>query len=132
VSKYEIIDSESAEYFDILIEAGFAKPLVPAQTVQLLQTITDVFTDKIAQQLCQQISLLRVTETDLTLQVRYATAESPEWKPDVSSRAKTQFLFYVLAKIDRLCPIGDAPFPDGWREWLDFPKHIERFGYENG
>jgi hypothetical protein len=132
VSKYELIDSKSEEYFDTFIQTGFANPLDVSQIIEIIELIAEVTTTDMAKQICEGISFLQITETEITIQLRYTTMESPKFKPNVSSRAKAQFMFYLLAKIDFLCPLREVPLPEGWREWLNFPEHIAEYGYENG
>lgn len=132
MSKYELIDSKSEEYFDTFIQTGFENPLNVLQIVETIELIAEVITTDMAKQICEGISFLQITETEITIQLRYATMKSPKFKPNVSSRAKVQFMFYLLAKIDFLYALGDVPLPDGWREWLNFPEHIAEYGYENG
>ena len=131
MSKYELIDLKSEEYFDAFIQAGFAKILDVSQTVRIIELIAEVMTTDMANQICEGISFLQVTETEITIQLRFTTTESPKSKPNVSSRAKVQFVFYLLAKIDFSYPLSDVPFPDGWRGWINFPEQIAEFGYDH-
>lgn len=69
-SKYELRNSESEEYFDAFIEAGFAKSLDADQMVQVLRMLTEILTSDMANQLCEGISFLQVNEKSLTIQLR--------------------------------------------------------------
>ena len=129
--KYEFIDLTSDEYFDIFIEVDFAQSLDTAQVVQVLKLLTDILTSDMANQLCEGISLLQLNEMNFAIQLRFTAEGSPRFKANISSRAKAQFTFYLLAKIDSLFPLGDVHLPDGWRGWLNFPEHIAEYGYEH-
>jgi len=129
MSKYELLDSESEEYFDAYIEADFVESLDVAQIIQVIQLIVNIFSDEMAKQLCEGISFLQVTKEKIILQIRYATAKSLRYKPKVSSRTNAQLIFYVFAKIDSLCALRDVPLPDGWRGWLNLPENVAKYSY---
>ncbi len=130
MSKFETIELESGESFDLQIETGFTNPLNVGQITHLIQTIADILATHFAHDLCEGISFLQVTETHLTIRLRYATVESKSAQRLIPSRPKLQFFFFLLAKIDNLYPLSDVPLPEGWQGWLDFPEHIAEFGYE--
>jgi hypothetical protein len=130
VSKFEFIESGSEEYFDIHVEVGFTKTLNSVQMVKVLQLILEVFNSEVASKLFEGISFLQLTETSLSIKFRYSTVKDISFNisdaGEDTSRQKSQFIFYLFAKIDSQYSLSDVPFPPNFGAFITLPDEYLR------
>ncbi|NJN98007.1 MAG: hypothetical protein HC875_29975 [Anaerolineales bacterium] len=126
MSKLEFIDSETGDYFDVLVQVGFEKPLEAIDIVQVLQVFLETTTGLIAANLFEGLAYLNIDTTSLTIRFRYS-GTSPSSNPypgEELPRLKMQFIFYLFAKIDLQYKLADIPFPSDFREFISLPDYL--------
>lgn len=123
----DFIDPTSDEYFDVLVEVEFAKPLAVGEIVTLAQTIGEILTGRLAQVLFEYLSRLELDERGIKMQFRFY--HNHQLHPDLvkvgdPSMLRMQFIFFVFASIDAIYPLGDVPFPPDFREFIKLSEYV--------
>lgn len=125
MSKFEFINLESEEYFDVHVEVGFKNILDSIQTVNVLQLVLDVFNSEVASKLFEGISFLQLAETSLSVKFRYSTVKNSSFNSSDAgedfSRQRAQFIFYLFAKIGSQYSLSDVPFPPDFQAFITLP-----------
>lgn len=128
MARFDIIDKNEEDYFDILVEAGFEQLLSPSDITQLLQICTDIATDKKTSSLFEGFTELKVAQTEIRVLFR-VSKKTEDWQLsgeeiESLSRQKMQFIFYFFARIDQHYKLEDVPFPANFRAYLSLPEYL--------
>lgn len=129
MTRFETIDADDPDYFDAVVEVGFAQQLSATQVAQLLQHVAAILTGGAATRIFEGFSHFQLTETRLHVHFRFARGSRlPHLSSAASenlSRLRVKFIFYFFAVIDTAFPLADAPFPPEFREFIILPDHLD-------
>lgn len=127
MSRYEL--SPGTMYHDLNVEVGFAEPLDVSKTTLLLNMILNIMKGKVFQSLdvmFQGIAKLHLEEQSLFIQFRLVPTENVSAVDhDSRLRRRTHFIWYLFAMIDVYYPLGDVPFPQDFRTWINIAEEYD-------
>lgn len=128
MSNYQSIQSEEGGYHDIFVEVGFAQRITPNELAEILQIITVTISGKEVIELdfhLLGVSFLEVTLAGLKIKLRFKTFSTkfPEMDTEDLARQKANFVMHLFAKIDRLFPLEDVPFPAIYKDLFDLATY---------
>lgn len=129
MARYEIIDADDRDYYDAVVEVGFAHRLSALQVAHVLQHVTTILAGEAVARIFEGFSYIQLTAAQLHVHFRFARkARLPHLSGaavEDLSRLRPQFIFYFFAVIDRAFPLGDVPFPPEFREFIILPDHLD-------
>jgi len=128
MSRFEILDTEANNFFDVVVEVGFQNQLRPSEVIKILQLIIEASSGRITSKLYDGLSFLEINESLLMIQFRVSKETNPPTNVDGItgedlSRLRAQFIFYLFAKIDSQYPLADVPFPENFRMFINLPEY---------
>jgi hypothetical protein len=129
MARYETQDTDNPDYYDSVVEVGFAQRLTAPQVAVVLQHVAAILAGKAATRIFEGFAYCQITEAQLHIHFRFARASL---LPHLSSadlenlsRLRPQFIFYFFAVIDTVFPLADIPFPADFREFIILPDHLD-------
>jgi hypothetical protein len=129
MARFETRDADTPDYYDSVVEVGFAQQLSAPQMAQVLQRVTAILEGEAATRIFEGFSYFQLTQTQLHVHFRFARGSI---LPHLSgadlenlSRLRPQFIFYFFAFIDAVFPLADTPFPTEFREFIILPDHLD-------
>ena len=128
MARYDSIDREEEDYFDILVEVGFEQVLSPPDITRLLQICVDIATHTKTAPLFEGFTELKITQSEIRVVFRI-TKKTKDWQlfgeeTETLSRQKLQFIFYFFARIDQHYKLEATPFPFNFRAFLSLPDYL--------
>lgn len=130
MAKIELLESE--EHLDIAVEVGFENALGSTDTVQVLQVILEVLNSPLGAEFSEGLASLEIDQRSLSVRLRYPPSESKKPRQGESfsenmPMLRSQFLFYLFAKVDQRYRLGDIPFPPDFRYFLNFEDNLRKY-----
>jgi len=129
MAKFEFIESESDDYFELNVEVSFDKSLMATDITRVLTILLDVVTNRIAIKLIDGISSLKIDNKTLDIKFSFSKKEKDvqalsDEDEDIS-RLRAQLVFHIFAKIDSEYRLSDTAFPPDFRGFLDWSSYID-------
>ncbi|NTU85721.1 MAG: hypothetical protein HGA45_41400 [Chloroflexales bacterium] len=129
MARYETLDTDHPDYYDSVVEVGFAQQLSAPQVAHVLQRVAAILDGEAAARIFEGFSHFQLTAMQLHVHFRFARGSL---LPQLSgadlenlSRLRPQFIFYFFAIIDATFPLADVPFPAEFREFIILPDHLD-------
>jgi hypothetical protein len=131
MTRHELV--EATTYFDRIVEAEFSPEVEKDfDAAKVLQIITEAINHPKLDKLLKHLVGIKLDAKIIELRFRYPVIDTlatikphPDAIPEDVLRQSTQFIFYLVAKIDAVYPLESVPFPPNFRLFLSLPDEID-------
>ena len=128
MSRYENIVLDSEGVHDIVIETSFGQVSSESDLINVAQLIVTTLKSKVCEELDFELIGIKELEMtteilNLTLRFNIYSTRFPDMATEDLARQKANFVMHLFAKIDELVPLGDVPFGNIYKTFIDLEDY---------